>query len=115
MTENLLRDGDYVPDGFGGFTRLRDREAVLACALFKLTCRRGTFPFLPELGSRLHELGKARPSAREEAARQYAAQALSGMGLEVTEASVRMMTDSQANVTLQLRYQGEEETLEVTV
>ena len=43
--ENLLRDGDYVPNGFGGFTRLYGAQEVLAKALFKLTCRRGSFPF----------------------------------------------------------------------
>lgn len=86
MTENLLRGGDYVPDGFGGFVRLQEEEALLERALFKLTCRRGAFPFLPELGSRLRELGRLRPSARNAAARQYAAQALEGMGLEVTGA-----------------------------
>ena len=79
MTENLLRGGDYVPDGFGGFVRLQEEEALLERALFKLTCRRGAFPFLPELGSRLRELGRLRPSARNAAARQYAAQALEGM------------------------------------
>jgi len=79
MTENLLRGGDYVPDGFGGFVRLQEEEALLERALFKLTCRRGAFPFLPELGSRLRELGRLRPSARNAAAQQYAAQALEGM------------------------------------
>lgn len=80
MTENLLRGGDYVPDGFGGFVRLQEEEALLERALFKLTCRRGAFPFLPELGSRLRELGRLRPSARNAAAQQYAAQALEGYG-----------------------------------
>ena len=60
--ENLLRDGDYVPNGFGGFTRLYGTQEVLARALFRLTCRRGSFPFLPELGSRLQELGREKPN-----------------------------------------------------
>ena len=30
--ENLLRDGDYVPNGFGGFTRLYGAQEVLAKA-----------------------------------------------------------------------------------
>ena len=38
--ENLLRDGDYVPNGFGGFTRLYGPQEGLAKALFKLTCRK---------------------------------------------------------------------------
>ena len=115
MTENLLRGGDYVPDGFGGFVRLQEEEALLERALFKLTCRRGAFPFLPELGSRLREVGRARPSARGELARQFAAQALEGMGLEVTRAEVRMAGASCADITLYLRRDGETQTMEVTV
>ena len=84
--ENLLRDGDYVPNGFGGFTRLYGAQEVLAKALFKLTCRRGSFPFLQDLGSRLYELGRLRPSEREAAAKIYCEQALQGMGLTVDEA-----------------------------
>ena len=108
MTENLLRGGDYVPDGFGGFVRLHDSEALLACALFKLTCRRGALPFLPELGSSLRELGKAAPSERDEAARQ-------SMGIEVTAARVRMISDTQADVRLTMSCDGNRETVEVRV
>lgn len=113
MTENLLRGGDYVPDGFGGFVRLEEENAVLAAALFKLTCRRGTLPFLPELGSRLRELGKVRASERNLAAQQFAAQALSGMGVSVTGAKVRMITEEQADVTIFLLYEGKTQTVEV--
>ena len=115
MTENLLRGGDYVPDGFGGFVRLQEEEALLERALFKLTCRRGAFPVLPELGSRLRELGRLRPSARNAAAQQYAAQALEGMGMEVTGARVRMVSDDQADVAIELVYDGAQRTVEVTV
>lgn len=115
MKENLLRGGDYVPDGFGGFVRLEEEQARLACALFRLTCRRGAFAFLPELGSGLRELGKYRPSEREEAARQLAAQALAGMGLEVTGARVRMISDEQADVAVYLRDESGAHTLEVRI
>ena len=47
-----LREGDYVPDGTGGLRRTRGQEALLERVLFRLTARRGSFPFLPELGSR---------------------------------------------------------------
>ena len=113
--ENLLRDGDYVPNGFGGFTRLYGAQEVLARALFKLTCRRGALPFLPELGSRLLELGKEKPAGRAALARQYAAQALEGMGMEVTGARVRMVSDDQADVAIELVYDGAQRTVEVTV
>lgn len=70
-----LRNGDYVPDGTGGLRRTEGREALLEQVLFRLTARRGTFPFLPELGSRLWQLGQL-PAAR----RQSAAEPICGGG-----------------------------------
>ena len=113
--ENLLREGDYVPDGFGGFTRLHGAQEVLARALFKLTCRNGSFPFLPELGSRLYELGRLRPSEREAAAEIYCAQALQGMGLEVDEVKLTQLPDGHANMEVRLTYQDEKQMLEVRI
>lgn len=43
---------------------------------FRLTARRGTFPFLPELGSRLWQLGQLPAARRQSAAEQYVAEAL---------------------------------------
>ena len=71
-----LRNGDYVPDGTGGLRRTEGREALLEQVLFRLTARRGTFPFLPELGSRLWQLGQLPAARRQSAAEQYAAEAL---------------------------------------
>ena len=113
--ENLLRDGDYVPNGFGGFTRLYGAQEVLARALFKLTCRRGALPFLPELGSRLYELGKERPSGREALARQYCMQALSGMGLWVDAVKVQELADGHARIEVELTYQEQRQALEVRI
>lgn len=113
--ENLCRNGDYVPDGFGGFVRLQGAQALLQRALFKLSCRRGSFPFLPELGSRLYALGREKPAARSDCARQYAAEALEGMGVAVTRVQVTSLPDGKARVTVQLRCEDETATLEVTV
>lgn len=74
--ERKLMDGDYVPDGAGGLVTLSGGEEVLARVLFRLTARRGAMPFLPELGSRLYQLGRERPSARQALALQYVAEAL---------------------------------------
>ena len=74
----MLRGGDYVPDGRGGFLRAEGRDAVLQRVLWKLTVRRGSFPFLPELGSRLYLLSREKAGARQAMARQYVAEALSG-------------------------------------
>ena len=112
MMENLLRNGDYVPDGFGGFVRLHGEQQRLARALFRLTCRLGAFPFLPTLGSRLFALGKEKPSVRAAAARQYAEQALDGMDYAVTDAAVSALPDGFAEVTVQL---SGGQTLEVRV
>lgn len=59
--ELRLEQGDYVPNGAGGFQRLEGAEALLQRVLFRLTARRGQFPFLPELGSRLYQLGREKP------------------------------------------------------
>lgn len=71
-----LREGDYVPEGAANLRRLSGAEAVLQRALFRLTARRGAFPFWDNLGSRLWQLGQLSPSARQAAARQYVAEAL---------------------------------------
>ena len=65
-----LRDGDYVADGAGGLRHVQDREALLQRALFRLTARRGTFPFGEELGSRLWTLGRLPAPEQPAAARQ---------------------------------------------
>lgn len=113
--ENLLRNGDYVPDGFGAFTRLQDLQALLQRTLFKLQCRRGSFPFLPELGSRLFELCREKPSMRQALARQYAAQALEGMDLVVTDVKMTTTVDDHAKIEVYLDYCGEQASVEVTV
>ena len=60
----MIRDGDYVPDGVGGLKRVSGREALLQRVLFKLTARRGAFPFREELGSRLSRLPRLPASQR---------------------------------------------------
>ena len=63
--ERVLRDGDYVPDGAGGLSTRTGGEEALARVLFRLTARRGGLPFLPDLGSRLYQLSREKPSARQ--------------------------------------------------
>lgn len=75
--ELKLENGDYVPDGAGGLQRVQGREAMVQRVLYKLTARRGQFPFLENLGSRLWQLGQVPPGKREAAAAQYVAEALS--------------------------------------
>ena len=51
--ELMVRGGDYLPDGRGGFRRAEGDDELLQRVLWKLSVRRGSFPFLPELGSLL--------------------------------------------------------------
>ena len=62
--ELKIRNGDYIADGIGGERRADGAEALLERALFRLSVQRGSFPFLPELGSELYRLGHEKPSAQ---------------------------------------------------
>lgn len=110
-----LTQGDYVPDGSGGLTTLSGREEVLARVLFLLTARRGALPFLPQLGSRLYQLGRERPSARQSLAAQYVAEALREEP-ELSVNSVELDQDGECGLlTVRLDWRGEELTAQVEV
>lgn len=102
-----MRDGDYLPDGKGGFCRAEGRAELLQRVLWKLTARRGRFPFLPQLGSRLYTLTREKPSAWVPLARQYAAEALADeadltvTGVEAAEAEGRLA------LTIRLDWRGQ--------
>ena len=102
----LLQDRDYVPDGNGGVAVAQEGDELLGEALFRLTARRDSFPFLPELGSRMHLLRRAKPSEWESLALQYAAEALE----DLTEVTVTGASVKQENgalwVSVELLWQG---------
>ena len=106
MNEWKLKDGDFVPDGTGDFCRLEGSEAVLQRVLFKLTARRGSFPFLPELGSQLHRLGQEKPAARQALCAQYVRQALADENLAVQAVRYEQQGDT-ARVNVTLQWQGQ--------
>lgn len=103
----LLRNRDYARDGNGGVTAVSGGEALLNEALFRLTARRGSFPFLPRLGSRMGELRREKPSDWDALARQFAVEALDGLE-EVTVIGVRVRRDQDALLVMtDLLWQGE--------
>ena len=111
--ELLLRNGDYVPDGRGGFARVTLGEELLQRVLFKLTARRGSFPLIPELGSRLFELPRYKERQWESAARQFVSEALKDER-ELTVEDVMVVPSGDClMVTVSLSYHGE--TLNITV
>ena len=110
----ILREGDYVPDGQGGFRQAEGAAEVLERILWKLTVKRGSFPFLPALGSRLHQLAGVPARERETLAGQYAAEALADEEVELREA--RLTREGEKTLlTLKLGWQGEELTATVEV
>ena len=108
--ELMLRGGDYVPDGKGGFLRAEGSDGLLQRVLWKLTVRRGSFPLLPGLGSRLYLLSREKPGARESLARQYAAEALAGEDLNIQD--VALTGDA---LRVDLLWQGEPLSAEVVL
>ena len=103
----LLRNRDYARDGNGGVTAVSGGEALLNEALFRLTARRGSFPFLPRLGSRMGKLRREKPSDWDALARQFAVEALDGLE-DVTVTGVRVRRDQDALLVMtDLLWQGE--------
>lgn len=113
--ERKLINGDYVPDGAGGLVTLSGGEEALARVLYRLTARRGAMPFLPELGSRLYQLGREKPSARQALALQYVAEALR------EETDIRVETveldqgENRGRLRAVLRWQGKPLTAQLNV
>ena len=113
MMALVLREGAYVPDGRGGFRSAEGGQEVLERVLWKLTVRRGSFPFLPELGSRLHLLGRASTRQRETLAGQYVAEALADEDVAVT--GVELDREGEGRLLVHLLWQGQEMTAAMTV
>ena len=111
--ELMLRNGDYVSDGAGALRRAQGREALLQRVLFRLTARRGMFPFLPDLGSDLWRLGRSAPAARQAAAEQYVAQALAAEDVTVDAVTLTDLGDGHMAVRAEMTWDGE--TLSVTL
>ena len=111
--ELTLRDGDYVSDGAAGLCRVQGQEALLQRVLFRLTARRGCFPFRETLGSRLWQLGQLTGTARQAAAKQYVAEALEEETGLTVESVTLVQSKEKASLTAELSYEGEP--LSVTV
>lgn len=111
--ERKLINGEYVPNGAGGLTTLEGAQEVLSRVLFRLTARRGGLPFRPTLGSRLYQILREKPSARQALAAQYAAEALE----EETDLKLSGVewqdTGNGGRVVVRLEWRGETLTAQV--
>ena len=107
--EMALRDGEYIADSGA----LAGGEALLQRVLFRLTARRGMFPPLPALGSRLYTLGRERGGKRFSAARQYVDEALAEEAVTVTAVNLTEAGEGRLRLAVELLW--EEGTLNATV
>lgn len=115
--ERKLSGGDYLPGAQGDFQSLDGAQALLQRVLFRLTARRGQFPFLPEMGSRLYQLCRdGKPSARSALARQYTVQALENEeDLTVTDVQWSDLGGNRGHLQVFLEWQGEPLSLSLDV
>lgn len=108
-----LMEGDYVPDRAGAFVSLTGKEELLNRVLFKLTARRGSFPLLPEVGSRLYLLLREKPANRQAMGAAYVTEALSDEeGLSVTET---VWDEGSHTLRVFLQWQGESLSADISV
>lgn len=111
----LFHDGDYIPNGKGGFCTVTGDREVLERVLWKLSVRRGSFPFLPKLGSRLHLLCSYPAKEREALAGRYVREALSDEDLSVTAVTLTQTGEGRGELTVSLVYEGQEMTAAMEV
>lgn len=111
----LLRARDYVDDGNGRLVSVENGEALVSEVLFRLTARQGSFPFLPNLGSRMYQLRSEKASAWESLAQQYAAEALEEIA-DLAVTGVKVTQDGNAlMVAVELRWKGTQLTVTAQV
>lgn len=103
-----IQNGDYVTDGCGGLERMEGTQALLQRVLFRLKARRGQFPFLETLGSRLWQLGQVSGGQRQAAAEQYVAEALAEEpGVQVERVTIADSGSGGVTLTAELTWEGE--------
>lgn len=113
--ETKLINGDYVANGLGGVVRCKGDEALLARVLYRLTARRGQFPPMPTLGSRLYLLGRESVAQRPSAARLYVAEALAEEDVNVTDVQLSPAGEGRMEVKVFLEYRGTDLTITLTI
>ncbi|MGI5935755.1 MAG: hypothetical protein ACOX7I_02970 [Oscillospiraceae bacterium] len=103
--ELKLIDGDYAADASGGLATVSGIEELAQRVLMKLTARRGSFPLMPDYGSRLYTLPSVKPSQRLMAAEQYVLEALEGEeDLRLRSLDIKYLKDDCMELELAFDY-----------
>ena len=106
-------DGDYVMNARGGVETVSGRDELLQRIKYKLTARRGAFPLMPALGSRLWMLRSLKPSERRGAAEVFIREALENENEIRLENVVVTATDENIRVEISFAHSGG--TIEMTL
>lgn len=113
--ELQLCDGDYVKNQYGGFKTVEGAEELLQRLLFKLTVRRGSFPLMPSLGSRLYLLPKEKKSSQENTAYGYIMEAVEDEPDVMLDRVTVFDNGEKLEVTALFDYKGDSLTISLAV
>ncbi len=101
------KDKDYQTGETGGLETVSGGQELLQRVLMRLSARRGGFPFLPELGSRLHLLGREPERMRQNVAEVYVREALASEdGLEVIQVNLSEPEAGRLDLSVDLLWKG---------
>lgn len=108
-------NGDYVPDGSGGFEEVSGAEEVLQRVLYRLTVPQGSFTPLPDFGSQLYRLGREKPSDWEALAVGYIREALeSESDVALESVSLSDLGEGRVFMDITLNWQGDSLSLQTS-
>lgn len=114
--DTLLYHGDYKRDGRGFPVKISGMEEAVQRACIRLTVPMGNFVLDPNLGSRLHMLGRIQSINQEELALEYAREALLGMeDIRVISAKVDAQQQETLKIEFVLEYTGNEKAEQIGV
>lgn len=105
--ELKLVNGSYVAGEYQGLARVNGLEELRQRVYMKLCARRGGFLPFPDYGSRLCTLHTIPPGRRENAARQFVAEALAEeKELELESLELEDLAGESIGLSLTLIYRG---------
>lgn len=111
-----LENGDYVPDGMGGFLVAEGIDGVVQRVIYRLTVPLGSFLPMPEFGSKLSTLCREKPSSWEALAGQYVRLALEEEEeVSFDRVSLSPLEGGKIEMTVYLLWEGETVSFSLTI
>ena len=105
--ELKIRNGDYVALENGGMEMVEGSAELIQRVLYRLTARRDGFPFIPTLGSTLHQLGRVNARECSSAAEAAVREALHEEDLDVTGVTLDNAAQGLYTLCVALQYKGD--------